>query len=166
MIRTFESEFILGLNFMRRSRDRSCHPGPPSSWIQKMFETFRLDSDGEEASLKMPSCTWSPSAAVFAKCTCLGMWALACMDKNICKLQNSTCARHSLSFVSAVDWPDTLSVPLMLLRPPRNMSLGRWLLVRKKSKHFGSSSFCKFYYTRQKNPFSTLRTVLHREKNP
>jgi hypothetical protein len=34
-----------------------------------------------------------------------------------------------ISFISAVDWADTLSGPLMSLRPARNMSLGRWLLV-------------------------------------
>ena len=51
------------------------------------------------------------------------------MDKNIGKFQNLTCARHSLSCISVVDWTDTLSGPLMLLRPPRNMRLRRWLLV-------------------------------------
>ena len=34
-----------------------------------------------------------------------------------------------ISFISAVGWADTLSGPLMSLRPARNMSLRRWLLV-------------------------------------
>jgi len=37
-------------------------------------------------------------------------------------------------------------------------------LKRKKSQRFGASSFSKFHYTRHKNPFATLRTVLQRAK--
>ena len=40
-------------------------------------------------------------------------------------------------------------------------------LKRKKSQRFGASSFSKFHHmvhTRQKNPFATPRTVLHRGK--
>jgi len=35
-------------------------------------------------------------------------------------------------------------------------------LKRKKSQRFGASSFSKFHYTRHRNPFATLRTVLQR----
>ena len=33
-------------------------------------------------------------------------------------------------------------------------------LMEIKSQRFGASSFSKFYYTLQKNPFATPRTVL------
>jgi len=39
-------------------------------------------------------------------------------------------------------------------------------LKRLKSQRFGASSFSKFHHTRQKNPFSTPRTVLQRAKKP
>ena len=37
-------------------------------------------------------------------------------------------------------------------------------LKRKKSQHFGASSFSKFLHTRQKSPFAALRTVLQQAK--
>ena len=44
-------------------------------------------------------------------------------------------------------------------------SISSMFLKRKKSQRFGASSFSKFHHTRQKNPFSTLRTVLSEQKN-
>ena len=38
-------------------------------------------------------------------------------------------------------------------------------LMGIKSQRFGASSFSKFYYTLQKKPFATPRTVLDQEKN-
>jgi len=72
-----------------------------------------------------------------------------------------------ISFISAVDWTDTLSGPLMSFRPARNTSLGSQLLSACfpcLSKRFGALSFSKFHFTRQKNPSATPRTVLHRAK--
>jgi len=74
------------------------------------------------------------------------------------------------SFISAVDWTDTLSVPLMSLRPARNMSLGRWLLVAcfssvKNHNVSGPHLFPSFSTHAKKIPL-TPRTVLHWAKNP
>jgi len=67
-----------------------------------------------------------------------------------------------ISFISAVEWPATLSGPLMSLQPARDMSLGRWLLVAcfssvKNHNVSGPHLFPSF--------FATPRTVLQREKN-
>jgi len=73
-----------------------------------------------------------------------------------------------ISFISAVDWTDTLSGPLMSLRPARNTSLGRWLLVAcfpsvKNHNVLGPHLFPSFT-THAKKSLCTPRTVLHRAK--
>jgi len=73
-----------------------------------------------------------------------------------------------ISFISAVEWPAPLSGPLMSLRPARNMSLGRWLLVACFSSvnnhNVSGSHLFPSFTTHAKNLFATPRTVLHRAK--
>ena len=73
-----------------------------------------------------------------------------------------------ISFISAVDWADTLSGPLMSLRPARNMSLGRWLLVAcfssVKIHNVSGPHLFTSVTTHAKKSLCLPRTVLHRTK--
>ena len=77
------------------------------------------------------------------------------------------CSWHSWIYSTPRRTP-TFSWPLMSLRPARDMSLGRWLLVAcfssvKNHNVSGLHLFVSFT-TRQRNPFATPRTVLQRSK--
>ena len=62
----------------------------------------------------------------------------------------------------------TFSWPLMSLRPARDMSLGRWLLVAcfssVKNHNVSGPHLFPSFTTYQKNPFATPGTVLQRSK--
>ena len=79
------------------------------------------------------------------------------------------CSWRSWKYSAPFGWPATFSWPLVSLRPARNMSLGRWLLVAcfssvKNHNVWGPHLFPSFT-TYQKNPFATPRMVLQRSKN-
>ena len=88
-----------------------------------------------------------------------GLWRGASdrMDKKICKLQHSTCVRHSMEFhlcirgrrhsFRAADVPST--TPKYELG---KVAFSSMFLKRKKSQRFGASSFSKCHYTRRKIP--------------
>jgi len=75
-----------------------------------------------------------------------------------------------ISFISAVDWADTLLGPLMSLRQARNMSLGRWLLVAcfssvKNHNVSGPHLFPSFTTHAKKKPLPPLGQSYSEQKN-
>jgi len=79
-----------------------------------------------------------------------------------------TCSQHSRNYSAPFGWTATFSWPLMWLRPARDMSLGRWLLVAcfssVKNHNFSGPHLFPSFTTCQKNAFATPRTVLQRAK--
>jgi len=73
-----------------------------------------------------------------------------------------------ISFIYAVEWPAPLSGPLMSLRPARDMSLRRWLVVAcfssVKNHNVSGPHLFPSFTTCQKNPFATPMTFLQRAK--
>jgi len=72
------------------------------------------------------------------------------------------------SFISAFEGADTLSGPPMSLRPARNMSFGRWLLVAGfssvKNRNVSGPHLFPRVTTHAKKSLCLPRTVLHRAK--
>ena len=76
-----------------------------------------------------------------------------------------------ISFISAVDRTDSLSGPLMSLRPARNTSLGRWLLVAcfpsvKNHNVLGPHLFPSFTTHTKKIPLPPLGRSYTEQKKP
>jgi len=73
------------------------------------------------------------------------------------------------SFISALEGADTLSGPPMSLRPARNMSFERWLLVAcfssVRNRNVSGPHLFPSVTTHAKRSLCLPRTVLHREKN-
>jgi len=72
------------------------------------------------------------------------------------------------NFISAFEGADTLSGPPMSLRPARNMSFGRWLLVAffssVKNRNVSGPHLFPSVTTHAKKSLCLPRTVLHRAK--
>ena len=79
------------------------------------------------------------------------------------------CSWRSWKYSAPFGWPATFSGPLMSLRPARDMSLGRWLLVAcfssVKNHNVSGPHLFPSVTTHAKKSLCFPRTVLHEQKN-